>query len=71
MEDVLEQVVGDIWDETDTVEDEVTKKSESEYEIDGDMPISDFLDLMDILIHEIDIVEICFIQCRIIREQDT
>ncbi len=48
MEDVLEQVVGDIWDETDTVEDEVTKKSESEYEIDGDMPISDFLDLMDI-----------------------
>ena len=49
MEDVLEQVVGDIWDETDTVEDEVTKKSESEYEIDGDMPISDFLDLMDIM----------------------
>ena len=48
MEDVLEQVVGDIWDETDTVEDEVTKKSESKYEIDGDMPISDFLDLMDI-----------------------
>ena len=48
MEDVLEQVVGDIWDETDTVEDEVTKKSESEYEIDGDMPISDFLDFMDI-----------------------
>ena len=48
MEDVLEQVVGDIWDETDTVEDEITKKSESEYEIDGDMPISDFLDLMDI-----------------------
>ena len=48
MEDVLEQVVGDIWDETDTVEDEVTKKSESEYEIHGDMPISDFLDLMDI-----------------------
>ena len=43
-----EQVVGDIWDETDTVEDEVTKKSESEYEIDGDMPISDFLDLMNI-----------------------
>ncbi len=48
MEDVLEQVVGDIWDETDTVEDEVTKKSESEYEIDGDMPISGFLDLMKI-----------------------
>ena len=48
MEEVLEQVVGDIWDETDTVEDEVTKKSESEYEIDGDMPISDFLDLMNI-----------------------
>ena len=48
MEDVLEQVVGDIWDETDTVEEDVVQRTEREYEIDGDMPISDFLEMMDI-----------------------
>ena len=48
MEDVLEKVVGDIWDETDTVENEVLERREGEYEIDGDMPIGDFLDLMRI-----------------------
>ncbi|MBR2801264.1 MAG: HlyC/CorC family transporter [Erysipelotrichaceae bacterium] len=48
MEDVLEQVVGEIWDESDVVEDEVVKLTEKEYEIDGDMPIAEFLDLLDI-----------------------
>ncbi len=48
LEDVLEQVVGDIWDETDTVEEDVVQRTEREYEVDGDMPISDFLDLLDI-----------------------
>ena len=48
LEDVLEQVVGDIWDETDTVEEDVVQRTEREYEIDGDMPISDFLELVGI-----------------------
>lgn len=48
MEDVLEQMVGEIWDETDQVETEVVQRSENEYQIDGDMPIGDFLDMMDI-----------------------
>ncbi len=48
LEDVLEQVVGDIWDETDTVEEDLVRRTEREYEIDGDMPISDFLDLVNI-----------------------
>jgi len=48
MEDVLEQLVGDIWDETDVVEDEVTEQEEGVFEIDGDMPISDFLELLGI-----------------------
>ncbi|NCB50738.1 MAG: HlyC/CorC family transporter [Clostridia bacterium] len=48
MEDVLEQIVGDIWDETDEVEDEVVRRENGEYELDGDMSISDFLDLLDI-----------------------
>jgi CBS domain containing-hemolysin-like protein len=46
MEDVLEQIVGDIWDETDEVENEVVQRSEGEFELDGDMVISDFLELL-------------------------
>jgi len=48
MEDILEQIVGDIWDETDTVEEEVVKVDDNEYELDGDMLISDFLELAGI-----------------------
>ena len=48
MEDVLEQIVGEIWDETDTVEQEVVQRTENEFEVDGDMVISDFLELTDI-----------------------
>ena len=48
MEDVLEQIVGDIWDETDTVEQEVVEKAEGEYELDGDMVLTDFLELLGI-----------------------
>jgi len=44
MEDVLEQIVGEIWDETDEVVSEVTEKAPNEFEIDGDMPIGDFLE---------------------------
>ena len=48
MEDVLEQIVGEIWDETDTVEQEVVERGTDEYELDGDMTISDFLELCGI-----------------------
>ena len=47
MEDVLEQLVGEIWDETDTVETEVIARESGEYELDGDMVISDFLELLE------------------------
>ena len=48
MEDVLEQIVGDNWDESDTVEPEVVQHTESEYELDGAMVLSDFLELVGI-----------------------
>ncbi|MCQ2558080.1 MAG: hemolysin family protein [Oscillospiraceae bacterium] len=48
MEDVLEQLVGEIWDETDDVEEEVVERVSGEYELDGDMSIADFLELMEI-----------------------
>lgn len=46
MEDVLEQIVGEIWDETDEIENEVVERAEGEYELDGDMSIDDFIELV-------------------------
>ena len=48
MEDVLEQIVGDIWDESDEVEQEIVERKDGEFELDGDMVISDFLELIGI-----------------------
>lgn len=46
LEDVLEEIVGDIWDETDTIEEEVVVRGDDEIEVDGDMNIYDFIELM-------------------------
>lgn len=46
MEDVLEQLVGEIWDETDVIEDEVVQRDSGELELDGDMVMGDFLELV-------------------------
>jgi CBS domain containing-hemolysin-like protein len=46
MEDVMEELVGDIWDETDTVETDVVEKADGLYEIDGDMVTSELVELM-------------------------
>ncbi len=48
MEDVLEQIVGEIYDETDTIDPEIIKHTDTEFEIDGGMPITDLLDLAGI-----------------------
>ncbi|MFR7759044.1 MAG: hemolysin family protein [Christensenellales bacterium] len=48
MEDVLEQLVGEIWDDTDDVEEEIVERPDGQYELDGDMVISDFLELVGI-----------------------
>ena len=48
MEDVLEQLVGEIWDDTDEIKEEILERSDGELELDGDMSISDFLDLVGI-----------------------
>ena len=46
MEDVLEELVGDLWDETDTVEKEIVKKGDGRYDLDGDTPIYEVIELM-------------------------
>ncbi len=47
MEDVLEQLVGEIWDETDVVEENIVEQPDGTYELDGDTPVSELMDLLD------------------------
>ncbi|MEA4962569.1 hemolysin family protein [Lutispora sp.] len=48
MEDVLEQLVGDIWDETDEIINEFVIIGENTYEVSGDLTIRDFFEYVDI-----------------------
>jgi len=54
MEDVLEQLVGDIWDESDEIEEEFVEVKEHTYEVDGDMRLEDFFAEFDKDEEEID-----------------
>lgn len=47
MEDVMEEIVGEIWDETDEVEEDVVEHGNGIYEMDGDTPVSELIELMD------------------------
>ena len=44
MEDILEELVGDIWDDTDVVVNECIVTGENTYEVIGDMNIDDFFE---------------------------
>ncbi|MBO5879485.1 MAG: HlyC/CorC family transporter [Clostridia bacterium] len=44
MEDILEELVGDIWDDTDVIITECRSTGENTYEVIGDMNIDDFFD---------------------------
>jgi CBS domain containing-hemolysin-like protein len=44
MEDILEEIVGDIWDETDTIELEIEKTAENTYAVLGQTNIEEFFD---------------------------
>ncbi len=48
MEDVLEQIVGEIYDETDVVDPELVKHNDTEFEVDGGMPVDDLFELAGI-----------------------
>lgn len=48
MEDVLEQLVGEIWDENDDIVNEWQELSENRYECSGDMNLSDFFDQLEL-----------------------
>ena len=48
MEDLLEELVGDIWDETDEINAGLCLLPDGQYEASGDMRVADLLDELDI-----------------------
>jgi len=49
MEDILEELVGDIWDDTDVIITECIVTGENTYEVIGDMNIDDFFEEIDFI----------------------
>lgn len=54
MEDILEEIVGEIWDESDDPEEPFVKTKNGSYVVDGKMNLEDFCDLFDLDYEEID-----------------
>ncbi len=54
MEDVLEQLVGEIWDENDDIVSEWQELSRDRYEASGEMNLSEFFDHLDLDEEEVD-----------------
>ncbi len=48
MEDCLEELVGEIWDESDQVEEELIELGNDTYEVSGEMNIYDLFDALDL-----------------------
>lgn len=54
MEDILEEIVGDIWDENDDKEEEYSIRKDGSYIVDGQLNLEDFCDLFDLDYDEIE-----------------
>lgn len=54
MEDVLEELVGEIWDENDDIVNEWQEISENRFECSGDMNLSEFMSNLDLDEEELD-----------------
>jgi len=48
LEDILEEIVGEIWDESDEIKSDVVKTGENTYEVSGDMNVFDFFEALDV-----------------------
>ena len=48
IEDIVEELVGEIWDEYDEVTEAITKRGEDKYDVMGDTNIYDLCDMLDI-----------------------
>ena len=54
MEDILEEIVGEIWDEKDSKEIPYTRKKDGSYIVDGSLTLEDFCDLFGMDFESID-----------------
>ncbi|MBQ1977402.1 MAG: HlyC/CorC family transporter [Ruminococcus sp.] len=54
MEDLLEEIVGEIWDEDEEIETEIQKIGDREWRVDGDMELDDMYKLFDMTRNEDD-----------------
>ena len=54
MEDVLEELVGEIWDENDDIVNDWQEITETRFECSGDMNLSDFMDKLELDEDELD-----------------
>ena len=52
MEDILEELVGEMWDETDKIHESYRKIKRNQYLVDGSLNIEDFFDLVDVALPE-------------------
>ena len=52
MEDILEELVGEMWDETDKVQEPYRKIKRNQYLVDGSLNIEDFFDLVNVPLPE-------------------
>jgi len=48
LEDILEELVGEIWDEHDDIEEPIKKLNDVEYEIAGQLSVDDFFEIFEI-----------------------
>ena len=47
LEDILEEIVGDIWDEMDTIEEPIMETKEDNFLVDGDMNLDDMFEMVE------------------------
>lgn len=55
LEDILEELVGEIWDEHDVVEKDIEELAPNEYIVSGGMNVDDFFEFFDIYEKDIDV----------------